>query len=100
MNQHPAMLANQITISMFKLLQFLDARQLINFTFTYSPFTISLSSLNYSLPSLLLTRSSPMRKIRIPMSLLEDSSSHNAKRVEEDRTVAIEAAIVRIMKVS
>mmetsp|Transcript_27867 Transcript_27867/g.46836 ORF Transcript_27867/g.46836 Transcript_27867/m.46836 type:complete len:789 (-) Transcript_27867:312-2678(-) len=38
----------------------------------------------------------PMRKIRIPMSLLEES--HNPKRVEEDRTVAIEAAIVRIMK--
>jgi hypothetical protein len=42
-------------------------------------------------------RSCPMRKIRIPMSLLEES--HNPKRVEEDRSIAIEAAIVRIMKV-
>ena len=41
--------------------------------------------------------SSPMRKIRIPMASLEES--HNVKRVEEDRTIAIEAAIVRIMKV-
>ncbi len=38
-----------------------------------------------------------MRKVRIPMSLLEES--HNPKRVEEDRSIAIEAAIVRIMKV-
>mmetsp|Transcript_11521 Transcript_11521/g.25588 ORF Transcript_11521/g.25588 Transcript_11521/m.25588 type:complete len:774 (-) Transcript_11521:370-2691(-) len=38
----------------------------------------------------------PMRKIRIPMALLEES--HNPKRVEEDRSIAIEAAIVRIMK--
>lgn len=38
----------------------------------------------------------PMRKFRIPMASLEDS--HNVKRVEEDRTIAIEAAIVRIMK--
>lgn len=38
-----------------------------------------------------------MRKFRIPMASLEDS--HNVKRVEEDRTIAIEAAIVRIMKV-
>lgn len=38
-----------------------------------------------------------MRKIRIPMPLLEES--HNPKRVEEDRSIAIEAAIVRIMKV-
>eukprot|EP00611_Tribonema_gayanum_P025330 TRINITY_DN573_c0_g1_i1.p1 TRINITY_DN573_c0_g1~~TRINITY_DN573_c0_g1_i1.p1 ORF type:complete len:748 (-),score=346.79 TRINITY_DN573_c0_g1_i1:64-2307(-) len=38
----------------------------------------------------------PMRKIRIPMASLEES--HNPKRVEEDRTIAIEAAIVRIMK--
>ncbi len=29
-----------------------------------------------------------MRKIRIPMSLLEES--HNPKRVEEDRSIAIE----------
>ena len=36
------------------------------------------------------------RKIRIPMASLQ--ASHNPKRVEEDRTVAIEAAIVRIMK--
>jgi len=40
--------------------------------------------------------SCPMRKIRIPMASLEDSS--NVKRVEEDRSIAIEAAIVRIMK--
>mmetsp|Transcript_10856 Transcript_10856/g.33497 ORF Transcript_10856/g.33497 Transcript_10856/m.33497 type:complete len:745 (-) Transcript_10856:58-2292(-) len=38
----------------------------------------------------------PMRKIRIPMASLDES--HNPKRVEEDRTVAIEAAVVRIMK--
>jgi len=37
-----------------------------------------------------------MRKIRIPMASLE--SSFNTKRVEEDRSIAIEAAIVRIMK--
>jgi len=39
---------------------------------------------------------SPMRRIRIPMASLDES--HNAKRVEEDRSNAIEAAIVRIMK--
>lgn len=37
-----------------------------------------------------------MRKIRIPQATVEES--HNPKRVEEDRTVAIEAAAVRIMK--
>ena len=37
-----------------------------------------------------------MRKIRIPMASLD--ASHNIKRVEEDRSVAIDAAIVRIMK--
>lgn len=37
-----------------------------------------------------------MRKIRIPMASLD--SSCNTKRVEEDRSLAIEAAIVRIMK--
>lgn len=37
-----------------------------------------------------------MRKIRIPMASLD--ASHNTKRVEEDRTIAIEASIVRIMK--
>jgi cullin 1 len=41
-----------------------------------------------------------MRKIRIPMASLDETSSINSmKRVEEDRSVAIEAAIVRIMKV-
>jgi cullin 1 len=40
--------------------------------------------------------SSNMRKIRIPVANVE--SSHNKNRVEEDRSVAIEAAIVRIMK--
>jgi cullin 1 len=40
--------------------------------------------------------SSPMRKIRIPMSSLDDNQT--AKKVEEDRTIAVEAAIVRIMK--
>lgn len=39
---------------------------------------------------------SPMRQLRIPMASLEDS--HNPKRVEEDRSIAIEAAVVRIMK--
>ena len=34
-----------------------------------------------------------MRKIRIPMSLLEES--HNPKRVEEDRSIAIEVSVVR-----
>ena len=37
-----------------------------------------------------------MRKIRIPMASLD--ASHNKNRVEEDRSIAIEAAIVRIMK--
>mmetsp|Transcript_16886 Transcript_16886/g.32946 ORF Transcript_16886/g.32946 Transcript_16886/m.32946 type:complete len:759 (+) Transcript_16886:693-2969(+) len=40
--------------------------------------------------------SSPMRKLRLPMASLDESS--NPKRVEEDRSIAIEAAIVRIMK--
>ena len=40
--------------------------------------------------------SSNMRKIRIPMASLEGTL--NTKRVEEDRSIAIEAAIVRIMK--
>mmetsp|Transcript_17376 Transcript_17376/g.31660 ORF Transcript_17376/g.31660 Transcript_17376/m.31660 type:complete len:748 (+) Transcript_17376:238-2481(+) len=39
---------------------------------------------------------SKMLKIRIPMANLDES--HNPKRVEEDRSVAIEAAVVRIMK--
>jgi len=38
----------------------------------------------------------PMRKIRVAMASLEES--HNPKRVEEDRSIAIEAAVVRIMK--
>ena len=42
------------------------------------------------------TFQSNMRKLRIPMASLEES--HNPKRVEEDRSIAIEAAIVRIMK--
>jgi cullin 1 len=37
-----------------------------------------------------------MRKIRIPMASLDDANS--VKRVEEDRSIAIEAATVRIMK--
>ena len=36
------------------------------------------------------------KKFRIPMASLEDGK--NSKRIEEDRTVAIEAAVVRIMK--
>jgi len=40
--------------------------------------------------------SARVRKIRIPMASLD--SSHNPKRVEEDRSNAIEASIVRIMK--
>lgn len=42
------------------------------------------------------TFSCNLRKIRIPMASLDDTS--NNKRVEEDRGVAIEAATVRIMK--
>lgn len=38
----------------------------------------------------------PLRKIRIPMASLDDT--HNPQRVEEDRSIAIEAAIVRTMK--
>jgi cullin 1 len=40
--------------------------------------------------------SAGLRKIRVPMASLEDTGS--VKRVEEDRRVAIDAAIVRIMK--
>jgi len=40
--------------------------------------------------------STALRKIRVPMASLEDTGS--VKRVEEDRRVAIDAAIVRIMK--
>lgn len=42
--------------------------------------------------------SSPNRLVRIAMASLDDTNS--SKQVEEDRTVAIEAAIVRIMKVT
>lgn len=38
----------------------------------------------------------PHRRIRIPPPASEET--HNKERVEEDRTIAIEAAIVRIMK--
>lgn len=38
----------------------------------------------------------PLRKVRIPMASLEDA--HNPKRVEEDRSLTIEACIVRVMK--
>ena len=38
-----------------------------------------------------------MRKLRIPMASLD--ATHNARKVEEDRSVAIDAAIMRIMKV-
>ncbi len=39
---------------------------------------------------------SNMRKIRIPMASLE--ASHNKKHIQEDRYIAVEAAVVRIMK--
>jgi len=39
---------------------------------------------------------SKTRKLKIPMASLEES--HNPDRIEEDRSFAIEAAIVRIMK--
>lgn len=42
------------------------------------------------------TYSSRSRVVSIPMASLDDS--HNTKRVEEDRSHAIEASIVRIMK--
>merc|ERR1719503_411000 len=38
----------------------------------------------------------PHRKIKIPPPASEET--HNKERVEEDRSIAIEAAIVRIMK--
>mmetsp|Transcript_8191 Transcript_8191/g.26036 ORF Transcript_8191/g.26036 Transcript_8191/m.26036 type:complete len:758 (+) Transcript_8191:55-2328(+) len=38
----------------------------------------------------------PHRKIKIPPPIAEET--HNKERVEEDRSIAIEAAIVRIMK--
>lgn len=41
--------------------------------------------------------SCPSRRIRIPMANLEDNIGNN-KKIEEDRSHAIEAAIVRIMK--
>lgn len=41
--------------------------------------------------------SSPMRKVRVPMASL-DENTQSTKRVEEDRTIAIEAAVVRTMK--
>ena len=37
-----------------------------------------------------------MRKIRIPMSVLEES--HNPKRVEEDRSIAIEVSSCVLVK--
>jgi len=40
--------------------------------------------------------SSNMKKIRIPMASLDPS--HNTKRVEEDRSIAVDASVVRIMK--
>eukprot|EP00746_Dinoflagellata_sp_MGD_P069962 gnl/MRDRNA2_/MRDRNA2_28620_c0_seq1.p1 gnl/MRDRNA2_/MRDRNA2_28620_c0~~gnl/MRDRNA2_/MRDRNA2_28620_c0_seq1.p1 ORF type:complete len:754 (+),score=149.93 gnl/MRDRNA2_/MRDRNA2_28620_c0_seq1:93-2354(+) len=40
--------------------------------------------------------SCPHRKIKIPPPISEET--HNKERVEEDRSIAIEAAIVRIMK--
>jgi len=38
-----------------------------------------------------------MRKIRIPMSVLEES--HNPKRVEEDRSIAIEVSANELLSV-
>jgi len=42
------------------------------------------------------TFSNSKRRLRIPMASVQPS--HNSKRIEDDRTVAIEAAIVKIMK--
>lgn len=40
--------------------------------------------------------SNNMKKIRIPMASLD--ASHNTRRVEEDRSIAVDASVVRIMK--
>jgi len=40
---------------------------------------------------------SPLRRLRIPMASLEDSNV-SKRNVEEDRSLAVEAALVRIMK--
>ena len=44
------------------------------------------------------TFTSPKRRINIPMPALDDSSSGSGKRVDEDRSISIEACVVRIMK--
>lgn len=41
--------------------------------------------------------SCPLRKVRVPMASLEELGA-NKKNIDEDRSLAIEAAIVRIMK--
>jgi len=43
--------------------------------------------------------SSSKRRINIPMAALDDSASSTGKRVEEDRSIAIEACVVRVMKI-
>jgi len=43
-----------------------------------------------------MTFSSPRRVLKIPGPTTEET--HNKERIEEDRSIAVEAAIVRIMK--
>lgn len=42
--------------------------------------------------------SDKLRKFRVPMASLDESAARTNKRVEEDRSFAIDAALVRVMK--